>query len=1319
MSRPQTERNPVEVLAEEFVERQRRGEDPQISEYLDRYPQYAAEIRELFPALAMIEDLKPKAGELTDAGAPPSAAVPGRPLERLGDYRILREVGRGGMGIVYEAEQESLGRHVALKVLPPQALLEPRYVARFQREARAAARLHHTNIVPVYGVGHDEGLHYYVMQFIQGQGLDEVLDELRRLRDQRKDRSGSSKASGGQGTSPAAGPEASGNAPAGSKGPAGERAGDSAQTGTYPLAGDAQRAGNASDGPQQRAGNVGHRAAETALAPWSDLRGIEPAPTPEPLAQHSLSTAASLRLPGQHGAEKTHDTGRFYWQSVARIGIQVAEALAYANSQGILHRDIKPSNLLLDNQGTVWVADFGLAKAAAEQSNLSHTGDIVGTLRYMAPERFNGQGDARSDIYSLGLTLYELATLQPAYPEEDRNQLVHQVLHQEPPPPRRLNPEIPRDLETIILKATARDPARRYSTAKELADDLRNFLEDKPIKARRITLRERLVRWCRRNPALASSLAASAAIFLIGFALVAWKWQEERSARAAADLARTDAENKAEEIRRAAERLNRANALVESSRIHAHYQRWADAEKALSQAIELRPDNSLLWTERSQLYLSLGLWDLAQADAAKAWEFGPPRMGVAWHQDALLRLYLGDVEGYRRRLDAMIALMGGGDDPLTALDVARTAALLPNAVDDPQFLVREAQKGLSSPAADGGRLYVLALCHYRAGNLEQAAVRAREALLSPAPHQYGLLLFVQAMTLFRQHKEHEDEARGIYEQGQRHLQQWLETLLTMPVGQFPVPWTEWLELQLLHREATLLFEKSAPELEARLSCARARAFAALQRSDEALAEFHRAVEADPKDRLVRMAFFRFHAEAGEWDKADAHLQKAAELSPEDHNVFMDAFRMLAEKGEWERALAQVGKAVAAAGPVFSPRAISIRQSIRFQAFQLLAQKGQWDLAIAQLDLVPLGVNKENPYALEGVRFLLNRGEFDKAKKEYERVGQRWPNDGRVIEQAAYLFYHAKDYEFAAEQLGVFLKNNPNSSRSGSAWFLKADCHVRLGQWDAAIDAFGEMIKAQPESWNSYTLRGNAYAEKGDWEHALADLEKAVELAKDVVLAREQARVHLALAYLAAGRFSDYERLCVELLKEGGSEVRLDRSTAIAAANACLLSPEFCRAHRRELDAFLSRQFPVRELRQRDNDPFVAAVRGKSAYRAGFSKAAIAFLESAARVQYQPEPVNLFFLAMAYQRDGRKADAERAFDQAVRVVERYGPPGRATPPDRQKRWHERLPYELLRREAEKVVKKPEPAIPPQTRGFEYLPLHSVANASCSYSSYCPW
>jgi len=218
----------------------------------------------------------------------------------------------------------------------------------------------------------------------------------------------------------------------------------------------------------------------------------------------------------------------------------VADALQYAHAHHTLHRDVKPANLLLDSQGVVWITDFGLAKAM-EQDNVTQTGAVVGTLRYMAPEQLAGQTGPRSDVYSLGLTLYELLTLRPAFEDTDRSSLVRRITHGELVRPRKINSSIPRDLETIVLKATAHDPADRYRSAGDLASDLRNFLEDRPIAARRASAVERLWRWARRNR-LVAALTASTFVLLILFAAVTTAGyvrtaQERRKAEAVSALA--------------------------------------------------------------------------------------------------------------------------------------------------------------------------------------------------------------------------------------------------------------------------------------------------------------------------------------------------------------------------------------------------------------------------------------------------------------------------------------------------------------------------------------------------------------------------------------------------------------------------------------------------------------------------------------------------------------------------------------------------------------------------------------------------------------
>ncbi len=465
----------VAELAEEFVGRYRNGERPPISEYVNRHPELAEEIREVFSAVLIVEGLAPEHDASILGRVPRNDSSPEPVIEQLGDYRILREIGRGGMGIVYEAEQVSLGRHVALKVLPPHRLTDEHQRLRFKREAKAAAKLHHTNIVPVFGVGEHQGIHYYVMQFIQGLGLNDVLSELKRM----------------QSPYP------------------------TVKSDTPPSDDVSAAAIARSLVTGQPARNIGSASeARSRMASRQSERNMQRSANSSAV----LNQSGSVTLPGQDPSDtspKSQSRKLTYWQSIASIGVQVASALQHAHDQGIQHRDIKPSNLLLDTRGTVWVTDFGLAKTN-DQENLTSSGDILGTLRYMPPEAFEAKTDHRSDIYSLGLTLYEMLAKQSAFPERDRNRLIKQVTQASPPRLDKHYPQIPRDLVTIVHKAIERDPNHRYQSGQGLAEDLQRFIDDEPIRARRISLAERCVRWTRHNPSLAASFASIVVLLVSG-----------------------------------------------------------------------------------------------------------------------------------------------------------------------------------------------------------------------------------------------------------------------------------------------------------------------------------------------------------------------------------------------------------------------------------------------------------------------------------------------------------------------------------------------------------------------------------------------------------------------------------------------------------------------------------------------------------------------------------------------------------------------------------------------------------------------------------
>jgi serine/threonine protein kinase/WD40 repeat protein len=559
-SQSQSQSGLVLELAEEFLDRYRKGQRPPLREYIERHPELAGEIREVFPAMAMMENIA-LADESLEGDATGDLPTRRPPLlEQLGDYRIVREVGRGGMGVVYEAEQVSLGRHVALKVLPPQMLKDAKTRRRFEREARAAAKLHHTNIVPVFGVGEQGETPYYVMQFIQGQGLDAVLEELKRLR-------------AGADGAPAA-----------------------AEISTV------GRDATAADVARSLLTGRFEAQAETAA------EGPEAVPTGSDSGHASSLSSSSLTLPGDQARGKARR--RSYWQGVAGIGVQVADALAYAHAQGIVHRDIKPSNLLLDNRGIVWVTDFGLAKTD-DQQNLTHTGDILGTLRYMPPEAFGGKVDSRGDVYALGLTLYEMLAFRPAFDEKERGRLVKQVTGEAPPPLRRLNSEVPRDLETIVQKAIEREPSHRYASASELADDLRRFVDDLPIRARRASVAERLARWGRRNPALA---ALSGAVALLALVVICGLWYGKESARRALKV-QTALRSEADERARQAAAAE-ARARAEAGRADAQAgqaRRAAAATEAANRSLTSAQDSLRRTLYAAQINLAQAAWDSGSA----------------------------------------------------------------------------------------------------------------------------------------------------------------------------------------------------------------------------------------------------------------------------------------------------------------------------------------------------------------------------------------------------------------------------------------------------------------------------------------------------------------------------------------------------------------------------------------------------------------------------------------------------------------------------------------------------------------------------------
>ncbi len=412
------------MALDEYLQALETGNSGKLTSWNERYADLAATLQEQLATLRELHGFTSSLGSDAVAESP----LPGW----LGDYKLKREIGRGGMGVVFEAEDASLERRVALKVLPFAAILNDKQLARFRNEAQAAARLHHPHIVPVYAVGVDRGVHYYAMQYIDGRSLEDAISELS-VYDQSR----------GKGT------------------------------------------------PRPAADS-------TNVHTISQLNSTDP-PSPAPFPLSAKESTAYLRR-------------------IAFLTRDVAEALQHAHDLGILHRDIKPSNLLLDSSGHVWVTDFGLARVPGD-IGVTSTGDVLGTARYMSPEQASGGRlfvDHRTDIYSLGITLYELATLRPAFPTETREQFLRHVTDTQPIAPSRLNRSIPSALEAIIVKAIEKDPARRYLSAQELATDLQRFLDGETPQAKRHWFRNRIRRWRERHRRLVTAVVAAGILTTFG-----------------------------------------------------------------------------------------------------------------------------------------------------------------------------------------------------------------------------------------------------------------------------------------------------------------------------------------------------------------------------------------------------------------------------------------------------------------------------------------------------------------------------------------------------------------------------------------------------------------------------------------------------------------------------------------------------------------------------------------------------------------------------------------------------------------------------------
>jgi Flp pilus assembly protein TadD/serine/threonine protein kinase len=1005
-----------------------QGQAVDTDELLARHPDFATELAEF---LANHAEIELRAAPLREAvqglrGQPPAPACSIPEHGRLGDFQVVREVGRGGMAVVYEAEQISLGRRVALKVLPFAATLDARQLQRFKHEAQAAGHLQHTNIVPVYFVGCERGVHFYAMQYVEGQTLAALIADLRR----HSDRPGQQ--------SPAA-------------------------TGPYVPP------------------------AEPAAAATQPVAG--------------LSTAHSHREPA-------------FFRAAAQLAIQAAEALEHAHQMGVVHRDIKPANLMVDGRGNLWVTDFGLAQFQTDAS-LTVTGDLVGTVRYMSPEQALANRvliDHRTDIYSLGVTLYELLTLRPAFAGKDRQELLRQITFEEPCRPRRLNRAIPAELETIVLKAMEKNPADRYATAQALADDLRRWLEDKPIQARRPSLVQRARKWGQRHRTMVRTAAVCLLLTLVVVAgSVGWvvrdqaarRTETEREANVAlGEAAQWQHEGRLPEALAAA---RRAAWVADSGNAGAAFRQRVQARRADLELVADLDEARLQMTAQKEEHFDVELADLLTAEAFQ-------RAGL-------------DVEALPV------------EEAAERIRHCSVAAELAEALDQWALMRREI-KGRS----DSSWKHLLRIA--RAVDPDGWRDRVREAL--ERGDQQALVDLAKSDEAIRQPPlmvaflGTAVQRTGAFEPAEALLQQarqefpenfWINHDLAMAFAQAKPPrWDEAIRFFT----AAMALRPQSPLAHFTLGLA----LSNKGRNDEAIAEFQKTLRLKNDFAEGHFSLGLAFVEQGRLDEAIAAYREGIRLKkdePEAHNNLGIA---LADKGRLDEAIAEYQEAIRLKKD-YPPAHDNLGCA--------LMNKGLLDEAIGEFHEA-LHLRKNNPKAHCNLgNALKNKGRLDEAMTEFREalrlkkdfpeahfsLGNGLAKKGR-LDDAIAEFEEAirlkKDYPEAHANLGVtlFKKNRLDEAitQFQEAIRLKKDdpkVHHNLGsalaikgRLDEAIAEFHQAILLKKDFPDAHKNLGNALKDKGRLEEAIAEYREALRLKNDY------AEVYCNLGHVLQqqGRFAD-------------------------------------------------------------------------------------------------------------------------------------------------------------------------------------------------------
>jgi serine/threonine protein kinase/Tfp pilus assembly protein PilF len=1034
------------------------------------------------------------------------------PGKRLGDFELLRELGRGGMGVVYAARQVSLDRRVALKVLPPALGLTSQSKQRFEREARAAAKLHHTNIVPVHAVGECDGHHFYAMDLIEGQSLDHVLHQV-------------------------------------------------IDQGTNALM-------------------------EATVT--QTLAEIPPRPSTS--SQEKEETSLSDTSAG----------GREWIDTVAKLMAEVADGLHYAHGRGVIHRDIKPANLMLSKEGRLCVTDFGLARVLQEPG-ITVTGSFLGTPAYMSPEQIAAgriKVDHRTDVYSLGVVLYEMLTMQRPFPGESREEILNGVLTKEPRSPRRINAKIPVDLETICLKALEKEPDRRYATAGELASDLRQYLQHGLIAARRAGLILRTAKWTRRHPVAATVIVA--VLIVVAASVVAW---------------------------RAGGRGEAAQRLVADARLAFEQGRETAARVKVEEALAVVPDHLDARLLRARLLGRSGKGREAAGEALALLEKDPENwkahlivVMAARSATASSTLHGLDVEEHVRALEA------------NAPDTAEAYYARAEVTNKPQDKLRLLDRALELDPGHPEAL--LARCNLYRGTLKdfRAALADADRLMIARPRSsQGRRMRAYVFMALHDLPAALREIDLALERDSEDLANYVaRASIYRSLGQ--------IEDALEDHNRTLELD---PANESVL-VARAGVLQSLARLDEARNDLERALEINPDypdahasligllvtlddKREARAAMRRYEDRAATWTDKKSRA--------ESHRNLMWNYRGL---GEYDLALAQADMAIEIA-----PEG----DRFLYHGARAEARRLQGDMTGASEDCHAMAeFTLSSPGELMGRRwYFYNACDMrERAIEELDRVIELAPNWADAYQRRAY--DRAKLYGYDERTITDLDRAIELAPNWGEAYRLRGMAYNRLGHFDRALADYDRFVELQPENGAAYTNRAaGALMPLGRVEQAIRDYDRAMDLlpgACFIPMYRAGTRLYLKPPDCAAAS-ADYEKalgLCP------GNEGLLCTAAWLHLTGFYHHCPEI-------YDLDFAMEQARREMELHPSGARGQRTLGVALYRAGRYEEAAGYLQLALE-RGDAYPQNMFFLAMVYWQLGRSDDAREHYRLAVAWMDEH-------------------------------------------------------------------